>query len=167
MPLRGPQHPVCETVEVIQRDYIERLIEQCAEFLRQALGLRKAGQLQPALEKLREAQDGIGGSLRPLLERLEATSAVEVAGISERERVRLFAALVAEESLTYRQLGNRTSEHLCGRRSLELYAALAETGTPLDASDHARIAAVMLSVKLREIDPRYHEELRRLTAPGR
>lgn len=164
MPRSWSEHPVCKTVQVIQRDYIERLIEQCADFLRQALGLRKAGELQPALEKLREAQDEIGGRLRPLLERLEATSAVEVAGISERERVRLFAGLVAEESLTYRQLGNRTSEHLCGRRALELYAALAQAGTPLDTSDRARIAALTLSVKLREIDSRYHEELRRMTA---
>ena len=153
---------------MIQRDYIERLIEQCAEFLRRALQMRKAGELEPSLAVLREAQGEIAGRLRPLLERLEATSAVEVAGISERERVRLFAALVAEESLTYRQLGNKTSEHLCGRRALELYAALALAGTPLDASDRARIAAVMISVKPRELDPRYHDFVRRLAAasPG-
>jgi hypothetical protein len=34
---------------VIQRDYIGRLIEQCAEFLRQALHLRKAGELEPTM----------------------------------------------------------------------------------------------------------------------
>ena len=152
---------------MIQRDYIERLIEQCVEFLRRALALRKAGELEPSLAVLREAQGEMAGRLRPVLERLEATSAVEVAGLGERERVRLFAGLVAEECLTYRQLGNRTSEHLCGRRALELYAALAQAGTPLDDSDRVRITAVMLSVKLRELDPRYHDELRRLSAaPG-
>jgi hypothetical protein len=153
---------------VIQRDYIERLIEQCTEFLRRALQLRKAGELEPSLQVLREAHDDIGGSLRPLLERLEATSAVEIAGLGERERVRLFAGLVAEESLAYRALGNRSSAQLCGRRALELYAALAQAGTPLDASDRTRIAMVMLQVKLRELDSRYREELRRLTAvkPG-
>lgn len=149
---------------MIQRDYIERLIEQCAEFLRRALQLRKAGEIEPSLQVLREAQAEIAGRLRPLLERLEATSAVEIAGLGERERVRLFAGLVAEECLTYRELGSRTSEHLCGRRALELYAALAQAATPLDSADRTRIAAVMLSVKLRELDPRYHEDLRRLSA---
>ncbi len=81
--------------------------------------------------------------------------------------MRLFAGLVAEECLTYRALGNRSSAQLCGRRALELYAALAQAGTPLDASDRTRIALVMLLVKLRELAPRYHEELRRLSAVTR
>lgn len=80
---------------MIQRDYIERLIEQCAEFLRRALKLRKAGELEPSLAVLREA------------------------------------------------------------------------GTRLDAADRTRIPAVSLSLKLRELDPRYHATLRHLpTGPS-
>jgi hypothetical protein len=63
---------------VIQRDYIERLIEQCAELLRRALQLRKAGELEPSLRALRKAQSEIAGDLRPLLERACPAGSAEV-----------------------------------------------------------------------------------------
>src|SRR6266700_3881623 len=105
---------------MIQRDYIERLIQQCAEFLQRALSLRRAGQTEPALRLVREAEDRLLGPLRPVLERLEASSAVQVAGPGERDRVRVYAALIGEEGLIHRQMGDGVSTHLCCRRAVEL-----------------------------------------------
>jgi hypothetical protein len=106
---------------MIQRDYIERLIEQCAEVLRQALRLRRSGQLEPALQMLRDAEDQVLGPLRPLVEQLEASSAVQVAGPSQVERLRLYASLIGEEAVIQRARGDAASAFLAGKRALELY----------------------------------------------
>src|SRR3989440_9237231 len=116
---------------MIQRDYIERLIQQCAEFLQRALSLRRAGQPDRAIELVREAQDQLVGPVRPLLERLEASSAVQVAGPGEYEHVRAYAALLGEEGLIHGQLGDSASAHLCCLRAVGLYAALSLPGTPV------------------------------------
>jgi hypothetical protein len=152
---------------VIRRDYIERLIEQCGELIRQALRLRRAGELDPALRVLRNAEDQIIGPLRPVLERLEATSAVEVAGPFERERVRMYAALIGEEALVYRELGNVASAQLCCRRSAELYAALSLAGERFEPGDLNRIAVLLKTVNAAELNTRYRVELQRLTGRRR
>lgn len=61
-----------------------------------------------------------------------------MAGLGERERVRLYAGLVAEEALTYRKLGNKTSEHLSGRRAPELNAALTDSLKQFDITPSRR-----------------------------
>ena len=149
---------------MIQRDYIERLIEQCADFLRRVLELRTAGQFEPALRVVHDAEHEVAGRLLPLLERLEAGSAVEVAGLADRERVRLFASLVSEEAVIYWDLGDAASAYLCGRRALELFAALMLAGTPLDDADRLRVAAASRIVDPTELKPEYAAAIRRLQA---
>src|SRR5438128_608842 len=128
---------------MIQRDYIERLIEECARAVRRALELRRGRQPEPALRLVKQAEEQLIGPLRPLLDRLEASSAVEVAGPSQVDRVRMYAALVGEEALIYQSLGNSTSAYLCCRRSAELYAALSLSGVKLDQAELGRIAVFM------------------------
>lgn len=147
---------------MIQRDYIERLIEQCAEALRSILGLRRAGRLAPALQVVRDAQRDAAGPLRPLLERLEASSAVEVAGAAQADRVRLFATLLGEEGLIHRELGDTASAYLCCRRSLELFAALSLAGTRFDAADLERIAVLVTIVDVNQLEDGFRDALRRL-----
>jgi hypothetical protein len=128
---------------MIQRDYIERLIEQCAEVLRRALQLRRSRELQPALRMVRDAQGEMLGPLRQLVEQLEASSAVDVVGRSQLDRIRLYAALVGEEGMIHKAQGDSASEYLCGRRALELYAAVSLAGG--------------------QLEPRYRDEIQRVT----
>jgi hypothetical protein len=147
---------------MIQRDYIERLIEQCAEALRRAVRLRGARELDPALRTVREAADQVLGPLRPLLERMEASSAVAVVGPAQVDRVRLYAALLGEEALIHAAGGNSASAYLCARRALELFAAVSRAGGVLVGADRARIAVLATMVDVHELDADYQAELRRL-----
>jgi hypothetical protein len=148
---------------MIQRDYIERLIQQCAEFLQRALSLRQAGQPDRAIELVREAQDQLVGPVRPLLERLEASSAVQVAGPGAHEHVRVYAALLGEEGLIHRQLGDSASAYLCCRRAVELYAALSLAGARIQPADLERIALLRGALGRADgLDDRYRTELDRL-----
>lgn len=148
---------------MIQRDYIERLIQQCAQFLERALNLRREGQPDRAIELVRDAQEQLAGPIRTLLERLEASSAVQLAGPGEQERVRAFAALLGEEGVIHRQLGDSASAFLCVRRALELYAALSLAGLQLRPGDLERIALLRRVLPRTDgLDDRYRAELDRL-----
>ena len=148
---------------MIQRDYIERLIQQCAEVLQRALSLRRTGQPDRAIALVREARDQLVGPVRPLLERLEASSAVQVAGPGEHERVRAYAALLGEEGLIHGQIGDSASAHLCCRRAVELYAALSLAGAPMRPADRERIALLRGALgRAAGLDDRYQIELDRL-----
>jgi hypothetical protein len=103
------------------------------------VALREAGRLEPALAVLHEAEREIAAPL-PFLEKLAPASAVAVAGPLERDRVRLFAGLVAEEAFVYDELGNATSAELCARRALDLFQALSSAGVALPAEDEERRA---------------------------
>jgi hypothetical protein len=148
---------------VFQRDYIERLIEECVQVLSRALDLRRGRQLEPALRMVKNAEEQLVGPLRMVLERLEPTSAVEVAGPAQLDRVRMYAALVGEEGLIYQALRNSASAFLCSRRSAELYAALSLSGVKLDQAELQRIVVLTTVLDLDELDVRYSNELRRVT----
>ena len=148
---------------MIRRDYIERLIQQCAEVLQRALSLRQEGQPDRAVLLVREAQDRLVGPVRPLLDRLEASSAVQVAGPGEHEHVRAYAALLGEEGLILGQLGDSASASLCCRRAVELYAALSLAGVRLLPADLERIAVLRGALGRADgLDDRYRAELDRL-----
>jgi hypothetical protein len=147
---------------MIQRDYIERLIEECTQALARILGLRQAGQADPAFEAVGDATERLLGPLRPVLERLEPGNAVAVAGPFEHGRVRMYAALLGEEGLIHRARGDSARAYLRCRRALELYAAVSLAGARLDSADRGRIAVLTGTVGVAELDPRYGDELRRL-----
>jgi hypothetical protein len=144
----------------IQRDYIERLIEQGVQFLRRILGLRRGGQLEPALEAVGEATDRLLGPLRPALEHMEASSAVSVAGPSQPDRVRVWAALVGEEALIHLARGDSARAYLRARRALELFAASLVAGARPGPDDPARIVALSRIADVEELDDRYRDALR-------
>ena len=78
---------------MIQRDYIDRLIQECAEALRRMLRLRSEGQHDEALQAFGQAVDRILGPIRPLVERMEPDSAVDFVGPNQLDRLRLYAAV--------------------------------------------------------------------------
>jgi len=62
------------------------------------LGLERAGQFEAALGTVRDALSQLLGGRLAMLERLEASSAVEVVGPAP---ARMYAALVGEEGLIH------------------------------------------------------------------
>lgn len=147
---------------MIQRDYIERLIQQCAEFLGRILRLREVGELDPALRLVDEAANELLGPLRPLLDRLEATTAVDVAGRLDIDRIRLYAALLGEQALIHAARSDTARAYLSCRRALELLAAVSRAGRRLGDDDLGRVAVLTTMLDVDQLDDRYRDELRRL-----
>jgi len=149
-------------MSVVQRDYIERMIEQAAQAFAQILELVRAGDLDPAMIVLQKTRDLVLGPMRPVLERLDASSAVELVGRYEMERLRMFAALLGEEGAIHERRGKGARAELCYRHALELYAATSLAGARLKAADWERIALLQPKVAAGTIGKRFRDELRRL-----
>ena len=125
---------------MVRRDYIEKLIEQAAQALRQIAQFVAAGEFDPALQMIRRTGDLVLGPLAPLLDRLDANSAVALAGRFELDRIRMYAALTAEEGDIHQLRGHVDAARRCHSRALELYAAAARAGARLLPADEERIA---------------------------
>src|ERR1700680_4675192 len=97
-----------ERMSVVQRDYIERLIEQAAQAIAQIIQLVRAGDLDPALIVVQKTRELVLGPMRPVLERVDAASAVYLVGKYELDRLRMYAALLGEEG-TIHQLRGHTA----------------------------------------------------------
>lgn len=146
---------------MIQRDYVLRLIAQFAEGVGRLLQLRRAGELDAALQLVGQMKDHVLGPLRPVVERLEATSVVELAGRFELERVRMYAALEAEEGAVHEVRHDAGKAAACYRRALELYAAASQGGVALEPADRERVALLSPQVAVAE---RYRGELARIAS---
>jgi hypothetical protein len=151
-------------VSVVQRDYIERMIEQAAQAFAQILDLVRAGDLDPAMILLQKTRDLVLGPMRPVLERLDASSAVELLGKYAMDRLRMYAALLAEEGAIQERRGMPARAELCYRRALELYAAISLAGGRLNPADFERIALLQPKVLAGSISKRFGDELRRVAS---
>ncbi len=149
-------------MSVVQRDYIERMIEQAAQAFAQILELVRAGDLDPAMIMLQKTRDLVLGPMRPVLERLDASSAVELVGRYEMDRLRMYAALLGEEGAIHERRGKPARAELCYRHALELYAAISLAGARLKPADCERIALLHPKVPAGIIGKRFGDELQRL-----
>jgi hypothetical protein len=153
-----------DRMSLVQRDYIERMIEQAVQAIAQIIQLIRAGDLDPAIILVHKTRDLVLGPMRPVLERVDAASAVDLVGKYELDRLRMFAALLGEEGAIHELRGNSAKSEHCYRHALELYAAASLAGARLKAADSERIAILQPKVEPGSIDSRYREELRRLAA---
>jgi hypothetical protein len=149
-------------MSAVQRDYIERMIEQAVQALAQILELVRAGDLDPALILVHKTRDLVLGPMRPVLERVDAASAVDLVGKYELDRLRMYAALLGEEGAIHDLRGDPARAEHCFHRALDLYAAISLAGTRLKAVDLERIVLLLPKVEAGNIDRRYGPELRRL-----
>jgi hypothetical protein len=149
-------------MSVVQRDYIERMIEQAAQAIAQILQLVRAGDLDPAMILVDKTRDVVLGPMRRVLERVDAASAVDLVGKYELDRLRMFAALLGEEGAIHELRGRSTPAEQCYRHALELYAATSLAGVKFKAADWERIVLLDSKVEAGSIDGRYREEVRRL-----
>lgn len=150
---------------MIQRDYIERLIQQVVQTLALMLRLREEGEVERALRAAQRTEELVLGPQHQLLARMEATTMVDLLGRYEVERVRLYATLVAEEGATHDAAGDTDRAAWRYARALELFAAASIGGARLDGGDRERVAVLVAKVGAGSVDPRYRDELARLGGP--
>jgi len=151
-------------VSVVQRDYIERMIEQCAQAIGAIVAAVRAGDFDLALIMVRRTSELVVGNLGPVFERLDAASVVEFVGKFDLDRVRMYAALLAEEGTIRELRGQEARAQYCFSRTLELYAAISLSGARLKTADWERIVSLQSKVAPGSIDARYADELMRLAS---
>jgi hypothetical protein len=149
---------------MVQRDYIERMIEDCAQAIGQIVAAVRAGDFDLALITVHRTRELVFGNLGPVFERLDAASVVDFVGKYDLDRIRMYAALLAEEG-TIRELRGQTERaQYCFSRTLELYAAISLSGARLKTADWERIVSLQPKVDAAAIAGRYHDELLRLAS---
>jgi hypothetical protein len=126
-------------MSAVQRDYIVRLIEQFAQAIAQIVAAVRAGDFDLALITVSRTRDLVLGNLGPVMERLDATSVVDLFGKHDIDRVRMYAALLAEEGTIRELRGEAPRAQHCFRRALDLYNAIAASGARLQPADWERM----------------------------
>jgi hypothetical protein len=126
-------------VSIVQRDYLMRMIEQSAAAIAEIAALIRAGEFDLALIVVRKTSDLVLGNLRPVFERLDATSVVDLIGKLDLDRVRMYAALLAEEGTIRELRGQMPRAQYCFSRALDLYDAISKSGAQLRTADWERI----------------------------
>ncbi len=151
-------------MSVVQRDYIERTIEEAAWAIVQILQLARAGDLDLAMIVVERTRDLVLGPMRPVLERIDAASSVDLVGRFELDRLRMYAVLLAEEGAIHERRGKPARAEHCYRHALELYAAISLARARLQGADWERIALLEPKIEGSSIDGRYRDELQRLAS---
>ena len=116
-----------------------RMIEQAAAAFAEIAALIRAGDFDLALIVVGKTSDLVLGNLRPVLERLDATSVVDLIGKLDLDRVRVYAALLAEEGTIRERRGEMPRAQYCFSRALDLYDAISRSGAQLRAADWERM----------------------------
>jgi uncharacterized membrane-anchored protein len=129
-------------MSAVQRDYIVRMIEQFAQAIAQIVAAVRAGDFDLALITVRRTSDLILGNLGPVMERLDAASVVDLIGKHDIDRVRMYAALLAEEGTIRELRGEVPRAQYCFGRALALYNAITASGAHLQPADWERIEAL-------------------------
>ena len=151
-------------MSAVQRDYIERMIEQFAQAIGAIVAAVRAGDFDLALITVRRTSDLVLGNLGPVVERLDAASLVELVGKYDLDRIRMYAAVLSEEGTIRELRGQEARARYCFSRALELYAAISLSGARLKPADWERIVLLQPKVAAGSIDGKYQDELLRLSS---
>ena len=126
-------------MSVVQRDYLMRMIEQSTLAFAEIAALILAGEFDLALILVRKTSDLVLGDLGPVFERLDAASVVDLIGKFDLDRVRIYAALLAEEGTIRERSGQMSRARYCFSRALDLYEAVSKSGAKLRTADWERL----------------------------
>jgi|RhiMetdeSRZDD1v2_1073273.scaffolds.fasta_scaffold111793_2 hypothetical protein len=142
---------------MLERDYVLRLIQLFAQAVARILGLKRAGQLDDALEAVSLTADEIFGTLRITLDAIDPQSAARL--LASQEKIEVYAILTAEEASIFELKGDAARATNGYRRALSFYleAELLE----LTISDEASAAISELRSKVDEstLPQRYRDAL--------
>src|SRR5260370_40295212 len=92
-------------MSVVQRDYIERTIEEAAWAIVQILQFARAGDLDLAMIVVESTRDLVLGPMRPVLERIDAARSVALVGRLALDRLRMYAVSLAEDGAIHERRG--------------------------------------------------------------
>jgi hypothetical protein len=134
-------------MSVVHRDYLVRMIEQCAEAIAEVAALIRAGEFDLALIVVRKTSDLVLGNLGPVFERLDAASVVDLIGKHDLDRVRMYAALLSEEGTIRELRGETPRAQCCFSRALDLYNAISGSGAQLRTADWERMDMLRTKVE--------------------
>ena len=134
-------------MSVVQRDYLMRIFEQCAAAIAEIAALIRAGEFDLALIVVRKTSDLVVGNLGPVFERLDAASVVDLVGKYDLDRVRMYAALLAEEGTIRELRGEASRAKFCFGHALDLYNAISQSGAQLRTADWERMDALRPKVE--------------------
>lgn len=148
-------------MSITQKDYIMRLLELFAESLRRIIELRTQGQPVESLDALQETAGQIFGSSLPLIDSLDAESAVDV--LVEPEKVEMYARLAEEEAELLAALGHAGDAVEARLRALEMYLERTRLSPPVDEETAARIVELSGKLDVEKLDGRHRSLLDGLT----
>jgi hypothetical protein len=120
---------------LLSEDYIMRMISQAVVVIMAALGLKRNGQYNEALQTFDQAIESLLGLDAHLVNQLDDSSLIDMLtfqGRVDAGRMQVLADIFLEEAELYTLQGANESSHLAELRSLRLYleAALASEGSP-------------------------------------
>jgi hypothetical protein len=144
-------------MSMIERDYVLRMIQLLARAVARIFGLKRAGQLEEALEAVSDTVDEIFGTLRTTLDAIDPQSAAKL--LSNQEKIEAYALLTVEAASILELMGEPMRAESGYRRALSLYleAVLLELTISDNASD--AIAALRSKVDQRTLPQRYQDAL--------
>jgi hypothetical protein len=138
---------------MIREDYVMRLIQKVAAFVRRIVKGREDGDYEGALAEADQAYSDLLGMPPGLADRLDAATMASLLG--RADRIRAGARLSWEEGHVYKAKGDPVTAFLRYRRAHELYLE-ARALDPQEEDDSAILELSRL-VPARELDPRYRE----------
>ncbi len=139
---------------MFREDFLMRTIRQVAEALARLAGLRKAGELDRALESADSIYEELGLP-RGLVDVVDSRSLADMLG--RADKIRGLALLLWEEGHIYKAKGDPLTSFGRYRRAHELFLeARARDPHPEDDSAILELSRV---VPARHLDPRYRGEL--------
>jgi hypothetical protein len=140
---------------MFRRDWIMRVIEQVAEFVRKVTGLVDKGSYDEALDVSARAWSELLDVPRELVDRIDAPTLAELLQTPAKQRCA--ARLLVAEARAYEGKGDPLHAALCYRRAFELFLeARAQNRDDADDPDDARAILELSSrVPPGDIHPRY------------
>jgi hypothetical protein len=148
-------------MSITQKDYIMRLLEIFAESLRRIVELRVLGRPAESLDVLQETADQIFGASLPLIDSLDAESAVDV--LVEPEKVQMYARLAEEEAELLAVLGHGDEAAGTRLRALEMYLERTRLEPPVDGETTERILELGRKVDVEQLEDRHRSLLEKVT----
>jgi hypothetical protein len=148
-------------MSITQKDYIMRLLEIFTESLRRIVELKVHGKPAESLDALQDTAERIFGASLPLIDSLDAGSAVDV--LVEPEKVQMYARLAEEEAELLDVLGHGDEAAGTRLRALEMYLERTRLEPPVDGETRERILELGRKVDVGQLEDSHRSLLEKVT----
>ncbi|MEW5851354.1 MAG: hypothetical protein AB2A00_21375 [Myxococcota bacterium] len=144
-----------------RRDWVMRMVKQLTDALARILGLRKAGRHDEALALIGDTLREVLGEVVDVAERVDEKTAASLLG--HADAIRAYAQLLTERAAVREEMQDVPGAATDRMRALRMHlAAVAQTGTRVDAATHNAIMELARRVDTTELTPDHHALLERV-----